>query len=921
MPPYNQFTIKAQEVLKKAHDLAMERSHQQIDVLHLVTSLVLQEEGTVDAILEKLETDISGFADKLLETLDALPRGAMIASPLGQVYLTQDLAKTIEQAHREAAQLKDEFISTEHLFLALLEIPSRAKELLGRQNITKELALKALKELRGGQRITDPEPETKYNVLEKYARNLTRLARQEKLDPVIGRAPEIRRVMEVLSRRTKNNPVLIGEAGVGKTAIVEGLAQRIVSGDVPETLKDKDLISIDLGAIVAGTKYRGEFEDRLKAIVREIERGQGKYIMFIDELHTLVGAGGAEGAIDASNMLKPALARGDLHAIGATTLREYQRYIERDPALARRFQPVYVEEPSVEDTIGILRGLKPKYEAHHGLKITDAALVASAQLSSRYITDRFLPDKAVDLMDEAASSLRLEMDSLPQELDETRRAIMQREIERAAITGEGRAASAPAPAGAAQTEASEPVKKELDKKDKDRLKKLDAEIGELQASTAVLEAAWKQEKDLIVQVRAAKQELDAARQEADIAERAGEFGKVAELRYGKIPEIEKRLRDGETELKNIQDSRNVARGEVGEEDIAAVVARWTGIPAPKILETEAARLMKIEDELKQRVIGQNEAIEKIANAVRRSRAGIGEENRPIGSFMFLGPTGVGKTELAKALAEFLFTDEKSLIRMDMSEYMERHTTSKFIGSPPGYVGYEEGGQLTELIRHRPYAVVLFDEIEKAHPEVFNILLQILDNGRLTDAKGRVVNFKNTIIIMTSNIGSEFAIEMGKIGFAGFEEDTRDRRELDMKEKIRKALERHFRPEFLNRLDEIIIFSSLGRGMIERIVELQLARVAKRMEAREIALAFTQELKEFIAEKGYDPRYGARPLKRAIQTHILDPLAQEIISRRIQSGDRMLADASDGKVHFAKQEKKFVMRPRERERVAAMLAKS
>ena len=930
MPPYNQFTIKAQEVLKKAHDLAMERSHQQIDVLHLVTSLVLQEEGTVDAILEKLETDISGFAEKLLETLDALPRGAMIASPLGQVYLTQDLARTIEQAHREAAQLKDEFISTEHLFLALLEVPSRAKELLTRQSITKELALKALAELRGGQRITDPEPETKYNVLEKYARNLTRLARQEKLDPVIGRAAEIRRVMEVLSRRTKNNPVLIGEAGVGKTAIVEGLAQRIVSGDVPETLKEKELISIDLGAIVAGTKYRGEFEDRLKAIVREIERGGGKYIIFIDELHTLVGAGGAEGAIDASNMLKPALARGELHAIGATTLREYQRYIERDPALARRFQPVYVEEPSVEDTIGILRGLKPKYEAHHGLKITDAALVASAQLSSRYITDRFLPDKAVDLMDEAASSLRLEMDSLPQELDETRRAIMQREIERAAITGEGRAASASTGASAGAPAAvgdaaPESPKKELDKKAKDRLKKLESEIADLQASTAVLEAAWKQEKDLIVQVRAAKQELDTARQEADIAERAGEFGKVAELRYGKIPEIEKRLREGEVALKNTQDSRNVARGEVGEEDIAAVVARWTGIPATKILESEAARLMKIEDELKQRVIGQNEAIEKIANAVRRSRAGIGEENRPIGSFIFLGPTGVGKTELAKALAEFLFTDEKSLIRMDMSEYMERHTTSKFIGSPPGYVGYEEGGQLTELIRHRPYAVVLFDEIEKAHPEVFNILLQILDNGRLTDGKGRVVNFKNTIIIMTSNIGSEFAIEMGKIGFAGFEEDTRDRRESDMKEKIRKALQRHFRPEFLNRLDEIIIFSSLGRGMIERIVDLQLARVAKRMEAREITLAFTPALKEFIAEKGYDPNYGARPLKRAIQTHILDPLAQEIISRGIQSGDRILADARDGKAHFAKQEKRSHARSRlpvqAGERVAAMLAKS
>ncbi len=704
---------------------------------------------------------------------------------------------------------------------------------------------------------------------------MTKLAREEKLDPVIGRDNEIRRVMQVLSRRTKNNPVLIGEAGVGKTAIAEGLAERIVSGDIPESLKDKELISLDLGSLVAGTKYRGEFEDRLKAILKELERQQGKYIIFIDELHTIVGAGAAEGAIDASNMLKPALSRGELRAIGATTLKEYHKYIEKDPALARRFQPVYVEEPSFEEAMAILRGLRHKYELHHGVRISDYALNAAVQLSSRYISDRFLPDKAVDLMDEAGSSLRLDMDSMPQELESMRRELAHLEIERETLKKEG--------GGTRRT----------------RLSALGKEIETRKAKVKKAEARWQEEKDLIADIRRVKKVLDELKQESDIREREGNFERVAEIRYGRIPESQKKLAEAEKKLQKFQRERKMLREEVTEEDIANVVARWTGVPVTRMLEAELEKLMRLEEVLGQRVIGQGEAIGKVANAVRRSRAGMQDEDRPIASFIFLGPTGVGKTELAKTLAEFMFNDEKALIRIDMSEYMERHSTARMIGSPPGYVGYEEGGQLTEKIKHRPYSVILFDEVEKAHPEVFNVLLQILDNGRLTDAKGRTVNFKNAIIIMTSNIGSEFVQEMARLGFASEVEDSRERQDADLKDKIRKTLEKSFRPEFLNRIDEIIIFNSLSKPVLAKIVEVQLERVRERASLKGIELLFADSLKNFMVEKGFDPRYGARPLKRAIQTHLLNPLAQEVIGGKIKAGDRIMAEAKDETVHFTK----------------------
>ncbi|OGF80220.1 ATP-dependent chaperone ClpB [Candidatus Giovannonibacteria bacterium RIFCSPLOWO2_01_FULL_44_40] len=887
MPPYGQFTIKAQEALKKAHELAIERGSSQIDAMHLLAALILQEEGVIPSLLDKLEIDQGGLVDLVLNNLDPTLH-ANILSPSHQIYLTPELARVLEEAHKAAGFLKDEFISTEHLFLGILESQSKARELLSRFSLNREIILRALADIRGSQRVTDVEPENKYRALEKYSRNLTRLAREDKLDPVIGRDNEIRRVMQVLSRRTKNNPVLIGEAGVGKTAIAEGLAQRIVIGDVPETLKGKELISLDLGALVAGTKYRGEFEERLKAVMRELERASGKVLLFIDEVHTLVGAGAAEGAIDASNMLKPALARGELHAIGATTIKEYQKYIEKDAALARRFQPVMVDEPSPDDTVAILRGIKSKYELHHGIKITDSAITAAVNLSARYITDRFLPDKAVDLIDEAASSLRLQMESRPDELEQARREGMKLEIEKEALK-----------------------KEENNPEAKQKIRKLQRQVEELKENTAGLEFRWKNEKETIDSIRQLKKDLDALRQESDAAERKGDLAKVAEIRYGRIPESERRLFVEESKLRKLQGSSRILREEITEEDIADIVSRWTGIPVKKMLESEAKKLLRMEVEIKKRVVGQEEAIEKVSQAVRRSRAGIADEKRPIGSFMFLGPTGVGKTELALALAEFLFNDEKSLVRVDMSEYMERHAASKFIGSPPGYVGYEEGGNLTETIRHRPYAVLLFDEIEKAHPEVFNIMLQILDNGTLTDAKGRHVNFKNTVIVMTSNVGGEFIREMESLGFVGAADD-KIRKEDELKSKIQHALESHFRPEFINRLDEVVIFNSLSPDALKQIAKIQIARLSARIKTRGISVVVSRAAEEALAKEGYDPNYGARPLRRLIQGRVLNPLAEKIISKQIKEGDTAHVDYKNGK--FVIEAKKPLNLPRKEKRV-------
>ena len=877
MPNFHRFTIKAQEALQNAQDIAAKKNHGELRGIHLLAALIEDEQSLVIPVLERSGVNLEKLDEAIEADLDRLPP-ILTNSAVGQLYLSQELMKVLDQAAKVAAQQKDEFVSCEHLLLALIDVGGGAKSLLERFGVRRETAFRVLGQLRGSARVTDETPESKFQVLEKYAINLSDRAKEGKLDPVIGREEELRRLMQVLSRRTKNNPCLIGEPGVGKTAIVEGLAQRIASGDVPEPLKGKQVLMLDLGSLVAGTKFRGEFEDRLKAFMKEVKNAAGQIILFIDEIHTIVGAGAADGALDASSLLKPALARGELHAIGATTTREYQKYIEKDAALERRFAPIIVEEPSIEDSIAILRGLKEKYEIHHGMRISDEAIIEAVNLSARYITDRFLPDKAVDLIDEAAAARRLESESLPKEIDRVRREITRLEIEKQALV------------------------KEKGFKTSERVKEIDAALTKFKEENDELSSKWHTEKIKFETLHQLRQRVDALKREAEIAEREGNLERVAQITYGELPQSEKDFQI--FEKKNFggpqgAKAKRTKRGATGEtaagdrflkeavdkEDVAAIVSVWTGIPLRRMLETDTEKLVKIEEALQSRVVGQEEAISAVASALRRSRAGLSDENRPIGSFMFLGPTGVGKTELAKALAEFMFNEEKALVRIDMSEYMERHAVSRLVGSPPGYVGHEEGGQLTEIVRHRPYSLILFDEIEKAHPEVFNLLLQVLDNGRLTDSKGKTVNFKNAIIIMTSNVGSQYLKAMSRIGFnaPGAEASLE---EGDYREKVMEALKTSFRPEFLNRIDDVVIFNPLRRQDIEKIVEIQMKLIEKRLSDRNIKLEIEPAARAYLSKEGFSAEFGARPLKRLMQKVILDKLADKIIRGEFKDGGKV-----------------------------------